>query len=671
MHGSLHGTQGYKAPDKALVLGAGRSGAAAARLLRRLGVEPSLYDDQRPWDRKGQAALLTAAAALYGPGELPPLAGAFGQVVVSPGVPLSHPAIREALTLGIPVLGELELAWRNQSLPVVAVTGSNGKSTTTELATHILGKLGESPACAGNIGRPLSEVALEMLEAEDLGAAGPQGDPRRGDKPRARKAPALPYTCAVLEVSSFQLETIRDFHAKGAAFLNFSPDHLDRHGDMGAYFRLKCRVFANQTSQDTAVVNEDDAAIALKSLVARRFGFSRRKRPAYGAWTESRKGEIWIMAGDGNAVAGEAPWSAYGLVGTHNQENLMAAVGLAMSLGHGAQEALDAAEGFKMPEHRLEYVGSWNEVDWYDDSKGTNSGAVATALQNFPDGTVVLILGGRDKEMDFRPLKAPVRAKARHMIMIGEARGRLKSTLRGVAPMTSADSMEDAVAQAIAKAQPGDTVLLSPACASFDMFSGYKERGEVFQREARRQNENPSAYRKHRLPPTQSAIQAAMEAARPFRPAAEDGPFRRAEPADGDGDGDVRPAPPEWETTFRPFAGDAPEREAGHAPIARDHGAEAPELPSGERKRRRKSPGLHPKKARVAGGKSLALPPDGREPRGKAKEMAPDKRGARRKELALTPKKSRDSRGKAPALHGNKARDARGREGKRNGGTRG
>jgi UDP-N-acetylmuramoylalanine--D-glutamate ligase len=354
------------------------------------------------------------------------------------------------------------------------VTGSNGKSTVTELAGHILSGLGRKCACAGNIGTPFAEVALELLDA-----------------------PAA-YDSAVLEVSSFQLETVRDFRASAVAFLNFSPDHLDRHHDMGQYLRVKCRIFQNQGPEDTAVVNDDDVVLLLKALSARRFGFSRRRRPAYGAWVERVGAEDVVRVADGERVLGELPWAEFAMRGTHNQENLMAAVGLAVGLGCGAQEALEAARGFSVPDHRLEFVGSWNGVDWYDDSKGTNSGAVVTALENFPERTVILVMGGRDKDMDFRPLKGPVRSKARHLVLIGEAKDRIKSTLRGTAPMSSASTMEEAVAIARAKARKGDTVLLSPACSSFDMYSGYKERGEVFQREARRQNESALAPRPFR-----------------------------------------------------------------------------------------------------------------------------------------------------------------------------
>lgn len=452
--------------SRALILGAGRSGASAARLLRRLGVEPSVYDDNRPWDRKGRAAELAAAARLLGPGDIRG-AGDFDLVVVSPGVPASHPIVKEAMARQIPVVGELEFAWSRQDLPVAAVTGSNGKSTVTELAHHILTRLGARSACAGNIGKPFSEVVLEQMEG------------------------AASYASAVLEVSSFQLETVRDFRPRGAAFINFSPDHIDRHLDMGEYFRLKCRIFQNQGPDDMAILNEDELTISLKSVRGRRFGFSRRSRPAFGAWVEAEGGREIVRVADGGTVLGERPWDTLGLRGAHNQENLMAAVGLAMSLGRGAQESLDAAVGFSVPDHRLEFVGCWNGIDWYDDSKGTNSGAVATALRNFRDGSVVLILGGRDKDMDFRILKEPVRAKVRHLILMGEARERIKSSLRGTSAMTSVSSMDEAVTAALRHARGGDTVLLSPACASFDMFSGYRERGEVFQREVRRQNENP------------------------------------------------------------------------------------------------------------------------------------------------------------------------------------
>jgi UDP-N-acetylmuramoylalanine--D-glutamate ligase len=262
---------------------------------------------------------------------------------------------------------------------------------------------------------------------------------------------------------------------------------------MGEYLRLKSRIYLNQTRDDTSIVNEDDPALALKSLPGRRFGISKRVRPPFGAYVLRTGKDDAIRVVEGKKIIAEESWGNFALTGAHNEENLMAAIGLCYSIGIDPQEALRAAKDFKAGDHRLEFVGRFKGVNYYDDSKGTNSGAVVAALSGFPQKSVILILGGRDKDMDFSPLIEPVRQKVKKLILIGESKDRIKNRLKGTAPMAKAQTMEKAVEESIRSAAPGDTVLLSPACASFDMFKNYKERGEVFQAEVIRQNSPPQA----------------------------------------------------------------------------------------------------------------------------------------------------------------------------------
>jgi UDP-N-acetylmuramoylalanine--D-glutamate ligase len=388
-------------------------------------------------------------------------------VAVSPGVPIDHPLLAEARARGIRVEGELGLSARELAIPFVAVTGTNGKTTTSELAAHMLGGLGFRPFLGGNIGRPLADL---------VGGAAAGG-----------------FDSAVLEVSSFQLETALDLRPKGAAILNLSPDHLDRHKDMASYLALKARILGNQGPGDVAVLNLDDPALSGLRPRARLFGFSRGGDPGpFGARVlREGKGEV-LRVFEGGSLAHEEPLGPKSrlawLKGAHNQENLMAALGLARALGGGFAGALGAAGGYRPGRHRVELVGEFGGVAWYDDSKGTNPGAVAAALANFPDSRVILIMGGRDKGMDFSSLRGPVRAKARLLVLIGEAAGRIEGALKGATRVAHAGSMGGAVGISKAEARPGDAVLLSPACASFDMFKDYKDRGDSFRREALRAN---------------------------------------------------------------------------------------------------------------------------------------------------------------------------------------
>jgi UDP-N-acetylmuramoylalanine--D-glutamate ligase len=436
------------------VVGAGLSGQWAAELLLEHGAAVTICDQKSEIELsealerfKGKPvrwALGSQAAEGFKNAEL---------VVLSPGIPGTFPGLAEA-SRKVPVTGEMELAASMVQVPVVAITGSNGKTTTTGLVGHICRKNKAPVFVGGNIGEPLSRFVLE------------------GQKARA----------AVLEVSSYQLETVSIFHAAAAAILNISPDHLDRYPDMAEYFRTKTNIFLNQTPEDLAVMNEDDPLLRYKNTVARRFGFSRRKKQRFGAWVH--KDEI-LVAEAGREIAGRN-WSDFRLEGVHNQENVMAAVGLALRLGIEPQRALDAALNFSPQKHRLELVGEFGDIKYYDDSKGTNVGAVTMALASFKP-PVVLIAGGQGKGQDFSRLYQPVRNKVKHLVLLGEDRDKIGSMLAGAAPISKADSMAEAVRQARAAAPRGAVVLLSPACASFDMFRDYKHRGEVFAREVRRQ----------------------------------------------------------------------------------------------------------------------------------------------------------------------------------------
>jgi UDP-N-acetylmuramoylalanine--D-glutamate ligase len=450
---------------KVLIVGAGVSGAAAAELLMFRGAEVTVADARGASELPELGAPWAKRARLLLGGGFPQSPAGFDLIVISPGVPIGHPLLEAARERGVPVTGELELAQGMIGAPCAAVTGSNGKTTTAALTQHILVRLGAKTWLGGNIGEPLARLALSRLQGAGDGSGG-----------------------AVLEVSSFQLETAERFHARGAALLNVTPDHLDRHGIMAEYLSAKSRIFLNQTESDLAVVNLDDPLVRSVPLRARAFGFSRRGAPAFGASSEEDRGVRLIRVYEGGKTVAEAPASSFRARGPHNEENIMAAVGLAHSLGAEFAPALAAAADFQPKPHRVQKIGEWGGVSWWDDSKGTNTGAVAAALEGFPRGSVILIMGGRDKDMDFSALKEPVREKVKKLILLGEAREKLAKALGGSAPFAFAGGMDEAADISGSLAAPGDAVLLSPGCASFDMFRDYRERGDVFRRAALRVN---------------------------------------------------------------------------------------------------------------------------------------------------------------------------------------
>jgi len=463
-------------PRRVAVLGFARSGQALAGALLARGIEVSVGDARAAEELGNPARIaeMTARGARFhfpmggSPSEL--LAGA-DWLAISPGVPLDSPVVSAARSRGIPVLAEIEIAYRIAEAEApganrwVAVTGTNGKSTTTTWIAEMLRRAGTGTgtdrpvALAGNIGEPLSGF---------LGSG------------------SRDFVC---EVSSFQLEAIDRFRAHVAVLTNVTPDHLDRYASFSDYAEAKARLFARQTGEDTAVLNADDAFARGLAAPARRVLFSRRGRPARGPHESAVWVEAGVLVSDIGGTRHEVVSAdRLALPGAHNLENALAAVAAAEALGTPAAAILDALTRFTGLPHRTELVAEANGVRWIDDSKGTNVDATAKSLEGFADGTVVLILGGRDKHGDFAALAPLVGRRARVVLTIGEAAGPIEAALRsgGVSSIESCGAMPAAVARAAVLARPGDTVLLSPACASFDQYRNYEERGRHFAELARR-----------------------------------------------------------------------------------------------------------------------------------------------------------------------------------------
>jgi UDP-N-acetylmuramoylalanine--D-glutamate ligase len=432
------------------VVGLARSGVAASRLLQALGARVT-GTDARPGDAlpAEARALGTAGVRLVLGGHPPEAFDAAELVVVSPGVPAGHPALVACRAGGVPVIGELELAFRAMTADFVAVTGTNGKTTTTALTGALLAASGRPVLVGGNIGRPLAGEALAF--------------PDQG--------------WVVAEVSSFQLETTEAFRPRVAAVLNVTPDHLDRHGTLAAYAEAKARILRRQEPSDWAVLNADDPGSAglAPRVCARLLWFSRRAPVTEG--TCVRDG--WVALRLDGAERPVCPVAEIALRGQHNLENVLAATACAAALGVPPDRLRAAIRAFRAVPHRLEWVRDRGGVAYYNDSKGTNVDATLKALAAFPE-PVVLIAGGRDKGQRFEALAEAARGRVRAAVLIGEGRATLGPALRGVTRVEEAASMAEAVRRASALAEPGDIVLLSPACASFDMFRDFEHRGEVF-----------------------------------------------------------------------------------------------------------------------------------------------------------------------------------------------
>jgi UDP-N-acetylmuramoylalanine--D-glutamate ligase len=435
------------------VVGLARSGVAAVRLLREAGALVT-GSDVKALDALGRdvAALREAGVRLVTNGDAHRAFEGASLVVVSPGVALDAPQLAPARAAGLPIIGELELGWRAMEAETIAITGTNGKTTTTALTGALLAEQPRPVLVAGNIGTPLAAHALTF--------------PRDG--------------LVVAEVSSFQLETIDTFQPRVAAVLNVTPDHLDRHGSFDAYLDAKARIFRNQTPTDCAVLNADDpAATALAPRTrARVVWFSRRRQLDPGVFVH----DGWLAAKLNGHVESICPLTEMQLRGQHNVENALAATACALWLGLGAGAIRRAIGRFRAVEHRIEFVRDLRGVQFYNDSKGTNVASTIKALESFEE-RVVLIAGGKGKGQDFAPLAEAARGRVRHAVVIGEDGPAIAAAFGAAGiPVSAAPTMAVAIDAARAEAGPGDVVLLSPACASFDMFDNYEHRGDVFKR---------------------------------------------------------------------------------------------------------------------------------------------------------------------------------------------
>jgi UDP-N-acetylmuramoylalanine--D-glutamate ligase len=435
---------------RVLVVGLGRSGVASALFLKEHGARVTVSDTKSPEQLRSEIpVLLDNGIAVE--------TGGHGQrtfqnqdlIVVSPGVPVDAQPLDQARALGEQVIGEIELA--SEFLPpnIVAITGSNGKTTTTTLVGEILAKSGMKTLVGGNIGTP----AISLVQD------------------------AAPETSIVLEVSSFQLETIRTFRPKVAVILNITPDHLDRHRTFATYVNAKARVFENQGAEDFIVLNADDPTCV--ELAGRThsqvFWFSHKREVEQGAFV--RKGVVHVRRSGAEQEVMSV--SEIPLKGGHNIENVLAAICAAELMGCTQAAIRNAVREFKAVEHRLEHVATVRGVEYYNDSKATNVDATIKALESFP-ANIHLILGGKDKGSDYTALNDLLRQRVKRVYTIGAAASKIESHIKGAAEIVASNTIESALSQAAAAAQPGDIVLLAPACASFDQFQNYEHRGRVF-----------------------------------------------------------------------------------------------------------------------------------------------------------------------------------------------
>lgn len=482
---------------KTAVIGLARSGVGAANLLADLGAEVMVTDKKTAAELGGYIGQLSPAVRLCLGGY--PDNADFDLLVVSPGVPMNIEPVLRARSAGIKVVGELELAYQiikgkgqealcerkglNQP-KFLAITGTNGKSTTTTLLDYMLKKDGTPTILGGNIGNALTEEVHKWLKCRDV---------RLNEQASPAPCPlSLAPAFIVAEVSSFQLESIDEFKPSGAAILNITPDHLDRYSGIEAYREAKAAVFTNQDSNDFLVLNADD--YETMQLYASRFSaqgaglpkvyfFSRQKEVA-GVY--ARDGVVYSNIPDLPQTLSPRPLplplikaDEIRLKGVHNLENAMAAAAMALLAGCDREAVVTALNEFPGLEHRLEFVRELEGVRYINDSKGTNVGAVMKSVEGFSE-PLILIAGGRDKAGEFSLLRGLVREKVKALVLIGEATEKLRSALGDMTYAVTAPDMSAAVNMARSLAKRGDVVLLSPACASFDMFRDFEDRGRRF-----------------------------------------------------------------------------------------------------------------------------------------------------------------------------------------------
>lgn len=433
------------------VLGAGRSGLAVARLLKTRRAKVFLSESGPEKKFESAAEELREIGVEYEFGENTHLVLDADTIVISPGVPLDTPIVELARRKGIPIVSEIELAYAVCEAPIVAITGTNGKTTTTTLVYEIFKKAGWNAFAAGNIGVPFASIA----------------DQAKGEK-----------TVVVLEVSSFQLDTIAEFRPKVSAILNITPDHLDRYPSYEAYIQSKFRIVENQKGYDTFVYNADDETVqnCAETVTFRSLGFSIKQPLKQGAYLQD--GAVMLRIGrEREILIGR---DEIGIPGPHNLMNAMAAALMTRVMGIEYDVIRQTLREFKGVEHRIEFVRELDGVKYYNDSKATNVDSMFYALGSFKE-PIVLIAGGKDKGNDYNQVRELVEKNVKAIVAVGKGAEKIEKFFSPFKKVVSAGfSMEDAVCQARKLAQPGDVVLLSPACASFDMFDNYEHRGRVF-----------------------------------------------------------------------------------------------------------------------------------------------------------------------------------------------
>ena len=443
---------------KVLVVGLGKSGRSAALFLRRQGAQVTVSD------MRSAEALAKEIPALLEEGIAVETGGhgllTFRRqdlIVVSPGVPLTTPELQQVRKLGLPITGEVELASEFLKTKILAITGSNGKTTTTTLCGEILKASGLVTQVGGNIGIPVIELV---------------------DTPENRSATAS-SAWSVLEISSFQLETTQHFRPSIAVILNITPDHLDRHGTFEDYAAAKEKIFAAQTREDFLVLNGDDPRVQLAAgrAKAKVFWFSRTKLVRQGAAVMN--GAVVFRENEQSSFEPIMPVSAIPLKGEHNLENVLAAVCAARLTGVASDVIAAAVKAFHAVEHRLEFIAEIAGVQYYNDSKATNVDATMKALSSFPGG-IHLILGGKDKNSDYTQLRPLLQQRVKSVYTIGAAAEKIEREIAGATHVVSSKTLNAAVESAAAAAGAGDIVLLAPACSSFDQFENYEHRGRAF-----------------------------------------------------------------------------------------------------------------------------------------------------------------------------------------------
>ena len=440
--------------DAILIIGAARSGVASAEYLLSIGKQIVISDMNTKLAEDVETQLGHASVS-YVWGKQPDVAALQPELIVmSPGVPLSIPPVVKARELGIPVISEPELAFRYSDVPFVAITGTNGKTTTTTLTAFLLEKEGRKVVAGGNIGLPLISQCPKM-SANDI---------------------------VVAEMSSFQLESVDSFCPKVAVVMNLTPDHLDRHKTMEAYAAAKANIFKNQGPEEYLLLNKDDAIVAAMAAGAKShvYYFSQQEILDEGIWLED--GNLVYRLDKNGAPQVLIPAAEIGIVGSHNWQNAMAASLVALLMGQQPEIIAERLRAFKGVAHRMEPVATIDGVLYVNDSKGTNPDSTEKALGSYGKRPIVLIAGGRNKGSDMAVLVPLMRAHCRGVVLVGEATGDFIDAFArtGYTDYVCADSFEDAVAKAREMAQSGDVVLLSPACASWDMFDNFEQRGDLF-----------------------------------------------------------------------------------------------------------------------------------------------------------------------------------------------